>query len=351
MTQTELSRRQFFKYLALAGAAVSLGNIRSLAAVSRKPAENTVPDFNYQYRSFSVDHLQEVREWFEQLKTGHRLSSNKTFLGYIGGFCIDKRAYLPNAKSVIVFSVPQNLQSITFNHQGAKYIVRIPTGYTSTGLTGAMLRARIRKDIIIDPSKKLKGRVRMPLKTLSVHSGLAEYGRNNITYVEGYGSYHALYGLFTDKELDDNWGPLKMHRLCKGCSVCRRECPTMCIPDSGFIINAGRCLSLYNELPDPIPAWIKPAAHNALVGCLKCQFDCPINADLNCKIGSIAELTEEETDFILRQGKDEQYLKKIVAKLGPFTSAQDLAYFSRNLNLVLPNVTPVQVCCSQNTAR
>ncbi|MEI6051016.1 MAG: 4Fe-4S dicluster domain-containing protein, partial [Bacteroidota bacterium] len=157
MEQSECSRRQFFKYLALAGVTLSLGKIRSVAAKNAKIPDPVPAKFDYQFRTFSVDHLQEVKKWFEQLKNEHRISNNKTFQSYIGGFCFDKRAYLPNAKSFIVFSVPQNLQSIIFNHEGAKYDIRIPTGYTSTGMTGAALRNRIRKDVIGDPSKKLKG--------------------------------------------------------------------------------------------------------------------------------------------------------------------------------------------------
>ena len=340
MNQPEFSRRQFFKCIALTGVALSLGNIRSFASKIGKPPDPAPPDFEYQYRTFSVDHLHEVKKWFEELKREHRLSDNKTFQSYIGGFCIDKRAYLPSAKSFIIFSVPQHLLSITFNHEGGKYEIRIPTGYAPTGLTGAMLRARIRKDIIMDPSKKIKGRVRLPLKTLSAHSGLAEYGRNNISYVEKYGSYHALYGLFTDKVLEDNWGPMKMMRLCKGCSICTRECPTRCIPTSGFVIDAGRCLTLYSELPDPFPAWIKAGAHNALIGCLKCQYDCPANTEVNGKIEKIAEMTEEETDFILRQGQDKEYLKRILEKLKRYPAAEDLAYFARNLKLVMANTKP-----------
>jgi len=342
MERTDLSRRQFFKYLALTGAALSLNSIRNVAAQTTLKPDPTPPDFDYQYRTFSVEHLREVKEWFEKLQKEKRLSSNKTFQSYIAGFCFDPRAVMVGAKSFIVFSVPQHLQSIIFNHEDQRYRVMIPTGYTMTGLNGPMLRARIRKDIIRDDSKKLKGRVRLPLKSLSARSGLAEYGRNNIAFVNGYGSYHALYGLFTDKVLDDQWGPMKMHRMCRGCMVCRRECPTKCIPDSGFVINVGRCITLYNELPDSIPAWINPNAHNTLVGCLKCQFGCPINEEVSKTIHTIAEMTAEETDFILKQGTDKEYLKKIVEKLRAFPSAEDLAYFSRNLRLVLAAIKPMQ---------
>jgi len=335
------TRRDFFKMLILTGAALSLARTNLFAGASKIVREGRSPDFKYQYRTFSVEHLAEVKAWFEKLKKDGNLSVNKTFQSYIGGFNFDPRAIMIGARSFIIISIPQKLQSIIFHHHGKKYDVRIPTGYTDDGLTGDMIKARIRKDIICDPSKKLKGRIRMPLKTLSVKSGLAKYGKNNITYVDGYGSFHMLIGLYTDKVLEDNWGPLRTLRECKGCSICKKECPTQCIRDSSFVIDVGHCVTLYNELPDPLPDWIKPNAHNALVGCLKCQYDCPANADGIKNIEKIAELDEEETDFVLNQGKDKEFHKKIIQKLKPFPSAEDLAYFSRNLRLVMANMQPV----------
>jgi len=131
-----------------------------------------------------------------------------------------------------------------------------------------------------------------------------------------------------------------MLRLCKGCSICTKECPTRCIRESNFVIDVGRCVTLYNELPDPMPGWINPKAHNALAGCLKCQYDCPGNAEGIKHIVKLAEMTEQETEFILKQGQDKEFQAKIVEKLIAFPPAQDLAYFSRNLKLVLANTKP-----------
>lgn len=38
----------------------------------------------------------------------------------------------------------------------------------------------------------------LPLKTLATRSGLASYGRNNITYVGKFGSFHRLTAFYTD---------------------------------------------------------------------------------------------------------------------------------------------------------
>jgi epoxyqueuosine reductase len=335
------SRRDFFKFLAVAGAVLTSGRIRATALAPATTPGAVSTRFEYQYRAFSVERLREAKAWFDYLKSEAMLSDNKTFQSYINGFIFDPRAYLIGAKSVILFAVPEQVRSLLVHRQGKAVEILIPCGYTVTGLTGAGIRKQIHADLIRDPAKQVRGRLRLPLKTLAVRSGLAEYGRNNITYVNGYGSFHALYGLITDQELEESWGPLKMLRLCKGCSVCIRECPTRCIRDTDFIIDAGKCISLYNELPDPMPGWITPGVHHALVGCLKCQFSCPGNAEGIRNISRLAELDEQETNFILEQGTDTTIRQRIISKLSLFPPAQDLPWFSRNLRLALANVTPL----------
>lgn len=46
----------------------------------------------------------------------------------------------------------------------------------------------------------------LPLKSLAAHSGLAVYGRNNICYVPGMGSFLELVGLYSDLPCsEDTW--------------------------------------------------------------------------------------------------------------------------------------------------
>jgi len=46
----------------------------------------------------------------------------------------------------------------------------------------------------------------LPLKTLAVRSGLAKYGRNNITYIDGMGSFYRLVAYYTDiPPQENNW--------------------------------------------------------------------------------------------------------------------------------------------------
>ena len=46
----------------------------------------------------------------------------------------------------------------------------------------------------------------LPLKLLAVHGGIAEYGRNNITYVSGMGSFMRLTAVYSDMPCEtDHW--------------------------------------------------------------------------------------------------------------------------------------------------
>lgn len=335
------SRREFIRTIAIVTPAFFLSYKDLLGINSTQPFlnnQNTTPNIEYKYRTFSVDHIGEVKDWFDNLKKENKISDDKTFHSYIDNFVFKPETIMPGAKSFIIISLPQKVLALIVNYKNNKYEILIPAGYSDDGVKFTDLKDRLMNDIIKDPSKKLLEKVRLPLKTLSVKSGLAEYGKNNITYVDGYGSYHQLIGFYTDKALDDNWGPLKLLRECKGCSVCINNCPTKCFRDDNFVIDVGKCLPLYNELPDPTPDWIDPKAHNALVGCIKCQWDCPANAEANKKTERFAELTHEETEFLLNKGANEDIKKNIVAKLSSkFPYINDIDYVSRNFKLVMNN--------------
>jgi len=339
------SRREFIKTLAIVTPAFFV-NFRELLAMSPSNSPfygyNFTQNIEYKYRTFSVDHIREVNEWFDKLKSENKISDNKIFRSYIDNFVFKPEEIMPGAKSLVIISLPQKVLSLLVNYQNKKYELLIPTGYSDDGIKMSDVKDRVMSDIIKDPSKKLLERVKLPLKTLSVKSGLAEYGKNNITYVDGYGSYHQLIGFYTNKVLEDNWNPLKMLRECKGCSICIEKCPTKCFREGNFVIDIGKCVTLYNELPDPIPDWIDPKAHNAIVGCTKCQWDCPANAEANKRTERFAELTNEETEFLLRNLKDENIKKRLIEKLSSkFPYINDFEYVSRNFNLVFNNAIPM----------
>jgi epoxyqueuosine reductase len=143
----------------------------------------------------------------------------------------------------------------------------------------------------------------IPLKRLAVQSGLAVYGRNNITYVEGLGSLYSFASYFSDAPCEnDVWMEVRMAERCTHCWACFKNCPTGAIRKDRFIIDNERCLSNLNESPGEFPAWLPESVHHCLYDCLKCQIICPMDkAYLNQSMGPI-QFSEDETELLLSGG-------------------------------------------------
>ncbi len=140
-----------------------------------------------------------------------------------------------------------------------------------------------------------------PLKNVAARLGLVTYGRNNVTYLPGRGSYHQLVGFLTDAELADY--PLPGSPApspdCEGCRACAQACPTGAIASDRFLLRAERCLTFLNEGAGRFPDWVPSSAHNCLVGCLVCQKVCPQNKGRLAVVDLEPAFTEEETAVVL----------------------------------------------------
>lgn len=338
-------RRAFLKSVACAGTTLLLWPGVVFGEVDSFATDPATVEFDYQYRTLSVEHLRETKSVVDKLNREGKLSRQKTFQRYVGDLLFDAPKELPNARSVILVATPWKLRSITFRYKAKNHIVLVPGGYfvyEDERYIDA-LKQRIARDVLKNDGAKLvvaPVAAAPPLKALAVRSGLAEYGKNNIAYVDGYGSFHALWSIFTEHELPDQWSrPYRSMRFCKGCSICTKACPTKALPESTFVLDAGRCITLYNELNKPMPDGVDLKAHNALIGCLKCQYDCPANRHLIRQIEHLADITEEETALILSGQRNEKIQKSIGNKLkalGWYSAPENI---SRNLQMVLPNTS------------
>ena len=189
------SRREFLKQAGCMGALMCLAANRlfssskaNLATLSRKQGHA------FQYRTVSVRHIPELKAWMDKLDKAGRLSANKTWRSYIDSFQYAPPKTLANARSLIVMSTPLKIAKIVFNIAGQKHTVMIPAGYVDDGLRLADYQNMLFNNGIVAKGSKLE-LARLPLKQLAVRSGLAEYGKNNITFVDGYGSYPPIAGL------------------------------------------------------------------------------------------------------------------------------------------------------------
>jgi epoxyqueuosine reductase len=103
---------------------------------------------------------------------------------------------LPAATSLVVASVPRPQTRVSFTQHGKTLALVLPPTY---------LRYR---EVARETTELLAGwlapcgyhvvKAQVPQKLLAVCSGLAEYGRNNITYVRGMGSFHQPVAWFSD---------------------------------------------------------------------------------------------------------------------------------------------------------
>jgi epoxyqueuosine reductase len=328
------TRREFLKQAGRMGVLMCLAADRLFSLRKTNMAVEPETGSTFQYRTVSAQHIPELKAWMDKLDKAGRLSANKTWRSYVGSFQYAAPNIMANARSLIVMSTPLKIAKIIFNDAGRKHTVLIPAGYVDDGLRLADYQNMLFNHGIVAKESKLE-LARLPLKQLAVRSSLAEYGKNNITFVEGYGSFHQLLAFYSEQLLEDHWGRLKMLRQCKGCSICIKECPTQAIRENDFIIDPARCITLYNELPDTMPDWIPASAHNALIGCLKCQFTCPGDEDVVKDFWDLGEVSEAETAALLSAKIDAETERSLKDKLKRIGGGDNLPYIARNLKLVL----------------
>lgn len=177
----------------------------------------------------------------------------------------------------------------------------------------------------------------LPLKRLATRSGLASYGRNNITYVKGLGSFLSYIAYYTDIPCDkDNWSEVTMSKACKNCNVCYDYCPTGAIIEDRFLINNEKCLSFLNETPKMFPDWVLVSAHHCIYDCMMCTHTCPMNKAYINKEPITIEFTEHETNMLLDE-KIDKFDAKLREKVKYLGMDEWIDAIPRNIKIILDN--------------
>ncbi len=300
---------------------------------------NEIPDSLYKYRVMSIKHLAALQADFDALDSDGKISSNPVFRSYIQKQQHNLPESFSEAKSIIVMAVFTPLMTVNFHYQGSTHEIMVPH-YYDDGITEDQLKNTILSKIIGDCQYRVKNaRMHVLLKRLAVRTGLGKYGRNNLCYVEGMGSFLKLFAFFTDFSFnEDNWIEAEMMDSCTNCNVCLKQCPTGSISEDNFVINVDRCLSLYNEVSGEFPTWLNSSSHNALMGCMRCQLSCPANSEVATKTQKLDSVSEQETKKILDGCPDEELLHSLSEKLRMFKPEHASYFFpviSRNLQVLL----------------
>lgn len=284
-------------------------------------------------RAISVDHLGDLRKDLEDLYAGGLIDEEllRTRLSHFS-FGLPKE--MPGAKFVVVAAVPQPVYTITFHRRGKRFPVVLPPTYAD----GDEITEKVRKLLIreVGDWSFISCAGSLPVKTLAVRSGLAQYGRNNITYIGTLGSFHRLSAYYTNYTFDkDHWQERQALRTCSKCTACIGACPTKAITEDRFIIRAERCLCYLNEKPagHPFPDWVSPEWHNAIAGCMHCQNVCPHNSSVVAWNEERESFDEDDRAYLLAgefQGERAERMERRLGRLG-----LELSMFPRNLEVLL----------------
>lgn len=204
---------------------------------------------------------------------------------------------IPGIKSVMMIAVPDKITKLHFRYKGKDHTAVIPPTYVYKGVDPLVESAM---EAIFAPLNFHYKKANLYEKSLAVGTGLGYYGRNNIFYVPGMGSFVRLLAYYTDIPCEGygEYKPVSMPE-CATCRACVNACPTGSISEQRFLINAERCLTYLNENEGVFPEWVEPGWHNAIIGCMRCQAVCPKNKDFLDEIGREVSFSEEETAMIL----------------------------------------------------
>jgi len=283
----------------------------------------------------SISHLAELQQEIEgRWKKGE---FNEEFSReYLPRFKFAPPSELANAQSLIVVAMRRPPTRATFIWKGKSQSFTLPPTYTAYDEKRIHVERTVAEEVGKAGYKVVTAM--LPLKLLAVRSGLAEYGRNNIAYVSGMGSFMRLTAVYSDKPCEkDSWQEARVMKHCETCDLCSKACPTSAIASDRFLLRAEKCLTYHNEKKGsiPFPDWIKPSWHNCIIGCLRCQAACPENKQFLQWVGETAEFNEAETKLLLKGAPIEKIPASTMEKMKLLSLTDYLDMLPRNLYALL----------------
>jgi epoxyqueuosine reductase len=284
----------------------------------------------YEGKVLSSNYIFELqREIESQYQRG--LFDEAFYAEELTGFNFKIPETISDAKSMIVVAAPQPQVRVTFNWDGKSYPCVIPPTYSYA--TDERIKNLLEQHLV--PKGYRFEKVILPWKLLAVHSGLAQYGKNNITYIQGMGSFYRLVAFVSDLPCsEEHWQELEVLEQCGNCDACMKACPSGAIGADRFLLHGERCVTFHNERQGEFPRWLKPSWHNCLVGCMVCQKVCPINKAFRKWVVDGPAFSEEETQSILFEKDENKAMPGVVRKLEALDMIDYRKVLGRNLSVL-----------------
>ena len=285
----------------------------------------------FQCKIVSIAHVKELQKEIETLRK-KGLLDKVLYDDYLASFDFEYERILSGASSLIIISVPQPQVRVIFARKDQAYPVIIPPTYNFS--VDAQVADLLEADL--GPLGYRLKKVRLPQKLLAVRSGLAQYGKNNITYVKESGSFYRPVVFISDFPFEaDNWEPPTVMEACETCSACMKACPANAIGSDRFLLHAEHCLTFHNESARDFPEWLSPAWHNSLVGCMICQKVCPANKDIVKWVEAATTFDCKDTDLILKGIADDKLPPETQEKLIRLGMMEYYDVLARNLKVLI----------------
>jgi len=251
----------------------------------------------YCYRVVPIEHLKDLEAEIEERRR-EGILPEALDRNYIGRFVFEPPSDFQGARSLIVMAAPRPPYQAVFHWKGREHRLLVPVTYSFCGETLEQMEGQI--NVLLSRFGHRAVLARLPCKLLAVRSGLAFYGRNNITYIPGMGSYFQLAAFYSDLPAETD--PFKDHQIapdCQECSACLNSCPTGAISLERFRVRTELCMAYYSENAGEFPSWLRYSPLECLIGCARCQEVCPMNIHLLGWVGGMQEFSEEETRVLM----------------------------------------------------
>lgn len=288
------------------------------------------------FRIVPIERLNDLKKDIEEFRNNEDLNGFQKYITS-GLYQMELPAVDFTIRSIVIIAIPNpSYANVTFDWQDSKVpLISLARSYIGKKDGPASTKQYLTK-LLKPAGYHIKAAPQLPLKRLAVRSGLALYGRNNICYVDGMGSFMTLTAYFSDiPSSEENWHDVRQMDICGKCTACLKNCPTGAIRKERFLIDNERCVSYFNEGPGDFPEWLPKTAHNCLYDCLKCQNICPKNKDYIGNVIGPIEFDKDETDLLLSGKSMKEFppaLKKKVRFLG---MDQWIQAIPRNIKILL----------------